>query len=116
LNHGPDGLSRRPPQQDDEEQNNADGFDDWIDNLYGFIHQVNSATTPAVVMILVNLVEDVTPQVDPDQDYSKVPRSNSACADDKKLVHIHQEILEWLICLDVIGNNYTTGIPIFMKI
>jgi hypothetical protein len=91
-NHGPDGLSRRPPQQDDEEQNGEDGFDDWIDNLYGFIHQVNSATTPAAVMILANLIEDVAAQDDPDKDYSKVPRSDSARADDRKLVHV----ADWL--------------------
>jgi hypothetical protein len=44
--HGPDGLSRRPPQPDDdsndEETNDeAEEFDDWIDNLYGFAHMIN---------------------------------------------------------------------------
>src|ERR1700730_12705795 len=50
-NHGPDGLSRRPPQPGDEERNDDDGFDDWIDNLYSFVHQVNNATAPTAVMI-----------------------------------------------------------------
>ena len=39
--HGPDGLSRQPRQpknavMDDEEFE----FDDWIDNLYGFLHMM----------------------------------------------------------------------------
>lgn len=40
THHGPDGLSRRPPQPGDlpEEE---DDFDDWIDELYGFIHMIN---------------------------------------------------------------------------
>ena len=37
--HGPDGLSRRPRQPNDpvEEEDNFD-FDDWVDNLHGFLH------------------------------------------------------------------------------
>ena len=41
TSHGPDGLSRRPPQPGDQLELDDD-FDDWIDNLYGFMHQINS--------------------------------------------------------------------------
>ena len=39
--HGPDGLSRRPRQPDDPIMDDDDfDFDDWIDNLHGFIHTI----------------------------------------------------------------------------
>jgi hypothetical protein len=44
THHGPDGLSRRPPQETDDEFDNEDEFGDWIDNLHGFIHQINPIT------------------------------------------------------------------------
>ena len=45
--HGPDGLSRCPPQpgnnpSNDEGKGGTKDFEDWIDNLYGFMHMVNS--------------------------------------------------------------------------
>jgi len=47
--HGPDGLSRRPPQPGDLEEE-EDNFEDWVDRLYGFLHIVHdlfpSATLP----------------------------------------------------------------------
>ena len=41
--HGPDGLSRRPPQPGDlsDDDEDPDDFDDWVDNLYGFTHMIN---------------------------------------------------------------------------
>ena len=41
--HGPDGLSRRPPQPGDllEEEDDPEEFNDWVDNLYGFTHLIN---------------------------------------------------------------------------
>ncbi|KAI0357930.1 hypothetical protein OH77DRAFT_1380730, partial [Trametes cingulata] len=40
--HGPDGLSRRPPQPGDSPPE-EDDFDDWVDRLHGFMHQLNPA-------------------------------------------------------------------------
>ena len=42
THHGPDGLSRRPPQPDDVPDNSDNEFEDWIDRLHGFIHQINA--------------------------------------------------------------------------
>src|SRR5712691_4785181 len=41
--HGPDGLSRRPPQPGDlsDDDEDPDDLDDWVDNLYGFTHMIN---------------------------------------------------------------------------
>ena len=38
--HGLDGLSRRPPQPGDKPESDVD--DDWINQLYGFMHMINS--------------------------------------------------------------------------
>jgi hypothetical protein len=40
THHGPDGLSRRRPQEGDEEEP-EDDFEDWIDQVNGFIHFIN---------------------------------------------------------------------------
>ena len=40
--HGPDGLSCRPPQPGDLSNNeDLDDFEDWVDNMYGFLHLIN---------------------------------------------------------------------------
>jgi hypothetical protein len=42
THHGPDGLSRRPRQVgDDEDRDDEEEFVDWIDQLHGFLHQIN---------------------------------------------------------------------------
>jgi len=96
-NHGPDGLSRRVPQPgdglppEDEEQ----VFDDWIDNLYGFMHQINDISPKRRVLAL-SLAEPLdntstqhnTPQIT----YENVPRSNRANLEDARLL----DIREWL--------------------
>ena len=40
AHHGPDGLSRQRPQPGDEPEP-EDDFEDWINNVYGFIHFIN---------------------------------------------------------------------------
>jgi hypothetical protein len=41
--HGPDGLSRRLPQEDDDPENSNDQeeFEDWVDQMNGFMHIIN---------------------------------------------------------------------------
>jgi len=44
--HSPDSLSRQPRQPDDEsddEEAEEEEYDDWIDNLYGFMHMINES-------------------------------------------------------------------------
>ncbi|KAL7277220.1 hypothetical protein ACG7TL_009070 [Trametes sanguinea] len=40
TSHGPDGLSRRPPQPGDDPAEDPDEFEDWIDRIHGFLHQL----------------------------------------------------------------------------
>jgi hypothetical protein len=45
THHGPDGLSRRPCQDGDEEEKDDElDFEDWIDQLHRFMHQINIVT------------------------------------------------------------------------
>ena len=39
--HAPDGLSRRPAQPGDPQPDEDSDFEDWIDDLYGFMHFIN---------------------------------------------------------------------------
>jgi len=41
TSHGPDGLSRRVPQPGDE-PDPPDNIDDWVDEMYGFMHMINA--------------------------------------------------------------------------
>jgi hypothetical protein len=42
IHHGPDGLSRRPWKGgDDDDRDDKEDFTDWIDQLHGFLHQIN---------------------------------------------------------------------------
>src|SRR6266581_7048258 len=43
--HGPDGLSRRRKQPNDEEESDDYDFDDWIDQVNGFLHIVLLTST-----------------------------------------------------------------------
>jgi hypothetical protein len=42
THHRPNRLSRRPQQDgDDEDRDDEEAFTDWIDQLHGFLHQIN---------------------------------------------------------------------------
>ena len=109
THHGPDGLSRRRPQPGDEEEP-EDTFEDWIDEVNGFMHIINPApayistiTAAPPITIYATDTEQETPQEpeNPDLDneeqddstpYSTIPRSDKAVAADEKL----DKIQDWL--------------------
>jgi hypothetical protein len=76
--HGPDGMSRQQPQPGDEPEPNDD-FDDWIDNLYGFMHFVNEAilhshqSTSIYIFISATTDTPATSQEQVDISYDEVP-------------------------------------------
>jgi len=41
THHGPDSMSRRRAQPGDD-PNPPDDIDDWVDELYGFMHMINT--------------------------------------------------------------------------
>ena len=112
THHGPDGLSRRKPQPGDEEEPEND-FDDWIDQVNGFLHFINpippyipsiSNTPPIVCYITGDVREDSQEPEDephnatqePPTPYSIVPRSATAKAADLKL----SKVQRWLETLE----------------
>ena len=102
--HGLDGLSRRPLQPGDiSEEEDPEGFDDWVDNLYGFAHLLNpTLPAPNSVKLLTALAveqftyhpegTDMTATNKPKIAYYNVPRSWAAVATDKRLEEVH----DWL--------------------
>lgn len=112
THHGPDGLSRRRSQPEDEEEP-EDDFEDWIDQVNGFIHFINPlpthirsiSATPPISCYITDDTQDEpqeqddalkVPPKDPPTPYSIVPRSETAKATDLKLVKVQH----WLETLE----------------
>ena len=103
--HGPDGLSRRPRQPDDD-PDFPDDFNDWIDRLYGFMHQINdpfaieqpntifSAFANNLAGAQISNSEEET-SLDNEDSYDQIPRKASAIAEEERLPIIHH----WLTTL-----------------
>jgi hypothetical protein len=107
--HGPDGLSRRPPQPGDlsDDDEDPDDFDDWVDNLYGFAHMLNPAqpASDSAKLLCAFAMEQAGQQSEdnlesereePPLTYDAVPRSDAAILADKRLEMAH----DWLSSLD----------------
>jgi hypothetical protein len=77
--HGPDGLSRCCPQPGDVPNPDDKDFDDWIDDLYGFMHMINTSphltTHQTNFAIFVSDVADIesTPTSDVPLSYADIP-------------------------------------------
>jgi len=101
--HGPDGLSRRKPQPGDAPEA-EDNFDDWVDQVQGFLHMILPTSThrtdqpPATIHILQSFTNDIpageensgnAPQESPTDSYDIMPHSDLARKADEciKLVH-----------------------------
>jgi hypothetical protein len=107
THHGPDGLSRQPRQVGDEEdRDDKEDFTDWIDQLHGFLHQINiidiHPPTPSNCLPLpfphiltlvqaTDLSEEETSMADADiDDYTLAPQSVQAKIDDSHLLKVFQ--------------------------
>jgi hypothetical protein len=110
MHHGPDGLSRWPRQVgDDEDQDDEEDFTDWIDQLHGFLHQINvinihppttSDSLPlsfpriSTLTQATDLSEEDTTALDTTDsdidDYTLTPQSAQAKVDDSRLLKVFQ--------------------------
>ena len=112
THHGPDGLSRRQQQPGDEDDPDDD-FEDWVDQVNGFLHfidpppsQIDSiSTSPPITCYISDDVDETQQELDnvphsPVQDsptpYSIVPRSDTAKLTDEKLLKVQH----WLETLE----------------
>ena len=117
VQHSPDGLSRRQPQPGDEEEP-EDDFNNWIDNVNGFIHFINPlpsynatlqqpiTTSPPITIYMGwdEQEESVEPDEEEQQEqqemtqpYSIIPRTEQVNKADKCLIKVQQWWLETLI-------------------
>ena len=120
THHGPDGLSRRKPQPGDEEEP-EDDFEDWIDDVNGFIHMVNPLplshstliAAPPITCFITEENHETTPAPDQQEDetpsrYDIVPRSETAVKADERLL----KVKPWLDTLqrpnDISDAEYKT--------
>src|ERR1700677_1678466 len=127
--HGPDGLSRHPRQPDNELEPDNNNFDNWIDNLNGFMHQINNVTLHTNRVSKANNVatytlsqeqskRDMAKSVEPppvDLVYDDIPRSPAAICDNEKL----PKVLKWLKDLTrppgLTNNEYSTFLCYYLK-
>ena len=97
--HGPDRLSRRKLQPGDAPEA-EDDFDDWVDQVQGFLHMILPTSThrtdqpPATIHILQSFTNDIqageenggnAPQESPTDSYDIVPRSDLARKADERI-------------------------------
>ena len=103
--HRPDGLSQRPLQPGDLAMvGDKDRFDNWVNNLYRFMHLINYPAPALRSDILLRaLIEDVQ-GVDPNNsepkkaepDYNIIPHMMNATCADKCLEQVH----DWLTFME----------------
>ena len=135
THHGPDGLSRRRPQPGDEEEPDDD-FDDWIDQVNGFMHLLNpppshqsavSASPPVVCFagttgtdeqLSANSKEGEQDDTDDRDDksgsatpYSIVPRTDTASRADDRMA----KVKTWLETLERPSQMTDSDYKSFMR-
>nr|GAT45999.1 DNA/RNA polymerase [Mycena chlorophos] len=99
VSHRPDGLSRRPGQPGDQPEPDDD-FDDWIDQVHGFMNMISdSPYARRPQYSIAAYAEDLVPdgQLPPESlSYDAVPRSDAARLADYRvdLVRIWHDHLE----------------------
>jgi hypothetical protein len=87
THHGPDGLSRRPLQDEDSVIDDEADFRDWINQLHGFMHQINPISTPPLpshTTPIFALSSDLSKGED--VSYDNVPRTENSKKDDARLL------------------------------
>jgi hypothetical protein len=107
THHGPDGLSRSPQQVgDDGDRDDKEDFAHWIDQLHGFLHQINIINIhpmptsdslplpfPCILTLAqaTDLSEEETSTTDTDiDDYTLAPRSAQVKVNNSRLLKVFQ--------------------------
>jgi hypothetical protein len=102
THHGPDGLSRRPRQDgDDEEIDDEEDFEDWINRLHRFMHQINvvdfDPSSKTQISIFSQTIDysgkDIDAVINPNTDsYDLIPWSEQVKTLDTRLL----KVFKWL--------------------
>jgi hypothetical protein len=110
THHGPDGLSRRPLQDEDSVVDDEEDFGDWIDQLHGFMHQINPISTPVFPspqsLPTFALSSDLSKGED--VSYDDVPRTENSKKDDARLLRVRQWLDDMVQPSDLSDPEYAT--------
>ncbi|KAI0953769.1 hypothetical protein AcV7_007203 [Taiwanofungus camphoratus] len=85
--HGPNGLSQRTPQPSNTviEETDKD-FDDWIDHMHSFVHQILPPPPTPIMSVLTNAEAEDSSNFKKEEDsYEIVLRSEQAQLTDARL-------------------------------
>ena len=120
TNHGPDGLSRRVAQPGDE-PNPPDDIDDWIDELYGFMHMINTdpphRNQQSSIAVFVAEVADIALPIDEGASisYADVPRTVAAQIADDRLIRVRTWLEDLVRPPDLSDSEYATFVRYCMS-
>ncbi|KAL1944872.1 hypothetical protein VTO73DRAFT_2492 [Trametes versicolor] len=82
VQHGPDGLSRRPPQPGDEPYIEDD--EDWLDRLNGLLHLANPPVPLRAALPIIPVFAQDTADAE-ESTIVEIPRSTAAQLEDERL-------------------------------
>jgi hypothetical protein len=109
THHGPNGLSCRPLQDEDSVIDDEEDFGDWINQLHGFMHQINPISTPSFPSHTIPtfaLSSDLSKGED--VSYDDVPHSENSKKDDTRLLHVQQWLEDMVRPSDLSDSEYAT--------
>src|SRR5882762_7134687 len=121
TSHGPDGLSRRVPQPGDEESESSEDFDDWIDNLYGFMHMINTVAPSSYkerpIAVFISEVADIRIPVagDTPVPYNEIPRKLAAQLADDRLELVKKWLGDLIRPTDLSDADFATFVRYAMS-
>jgi hypothetical protein len=116
THHGPDRLSCHPLQDDDSTFNDKENFGDWIDQLHGFMHQINPIVTRMLLSTSIPtfaLATDLSKGEDPS--YNDVPQSENAIKGDEKLNRVRAWLENLVRPSDLSDSEYATFVCYYIK-
>jgi hypothetical protein len=106
----PDGLSRRPRQPDDNTPDTDEAFRDWIDQLHGFVHQLNAVVprSPPLPTLFPTFALSSDDIEQPSIMYEDIPQSDHAKQDDARLIRVRQWLSDLIRPSSMSNDEYST--------
>jgi hypothetical protein len=110
THHGSDGLLRHPLQDEDSVIDNKEDFGDWIDQLHGFMHQINPISIPLFPFPQSLLTFAFSSDLSKGEEtsYDNIPRSDNAIRDDERLLCVRQWLDDMVQPSNLSDSEYAT--------
>ena len=101
--HGPDGLSHHPAQPGNVPDEGEDDFEDWIDQMHGFVHIIQDLPAGeyfSVSSLTSSFIAAITRAQDLSEEedlcYTAVPHSAKVIAEDIQLCKVCKWHIDWV--------------------